>query len=144
MRGMKSNNHNLPASAKWGRAANAGFQLLPDILLKKQNELELSATDLIVLINITMHWWYEGQKPFPRSQTVATRMGIDPRTVQRSMRKMQNKGLLQRQKITNSVGEEQTVFDLGGLVSSLSKHAVNDPGYRDRLSDKELKNETPF
>ena len=32
------------AVEKWGDAAEAGFQTLPDILLKKQIELGLSAT----------------------------------------------------------------------------------------------------
>jgi len=54
--------------AKWGAAAEAGFQLLPDVLLKQQSNLGLTAADLIVLINFTMHCWYPEQKPFPSFQ----------------------------------------------------------------------------
>src|SRR6266702_8494237 len=43
---------------KWGEGLNAGFQLLPDMLLKHQHKLGLTATDLVVLINLTMQWWY--------------------------------------------------------------------------------------
>jgi len=42
------------AVEKWEDAAEAGFQTLPDILLRKQVELGLSPTDMLVLINITM------------------------------------------------------------------------------------------
>ncbi|MGB4106564.1 MAG: hypothetical protein WBK55_02055 [Alphaproteobacteria bacterium] len=44
-------------SAKWGEAANAGFQILPDVLLKHQKDLDLNPTDLVVLINLTSYWW---------------------------------------------------------------------------------------
>ena len=50
---------------KWGEAGKGGFQLLPDILFKKQVELGLSPTDMLVLMNLTMHWWYAHQRPFP-------------------------------------------------------------------------------
>ena len=55
------------SSEKWGDAGIAGFQVLPDILLKKQVELGLSPTDMLVLINILMHWWYHDKRPFPRN-----------------------------------------------------------------------------
>ena len=59
--------------------------LVPDVLLKSQTSLGLNATELVVLLNLTMHWWFPKQKPFPRSQTIAQRMGVDVRTVQRAM-----------------------------------------------------------
>ena len=56
---------------KWGEAGKGGFQLLPDILFKKQVELGLSPTDMLVLMNLTMHWWYAHQRPFPPTSTIA-------------------------------------------------------------------------
>ncbi|WP_434056202.1 helix-turn-helix domain-containing protein [Roseibium sp.] len=85
------------ATTKWKEAGEAGFQVLPDLLLKKQSELGLSATDLVVLINVTMHWWYREQRPFPRTTTIASRMGVDNRTVQRSMKKLTQLGLMKRE-----------------------------------------------
>ncbi len=43
---------------KWGDAIDAGFQVLPDALLKYQFALELTPIDLVVVINLTLHWWY--------------------------------------------------------------------------------------
>ena len=59
------------AIAKWGESARAGFQILPDVLFKNQDGLGLSAVDLVVLTNLTLHWWYSDRKPFPRSTTIA-------------------------------------------------------------------------
>lgn len=123
----------LPSTRKWGDAANAGFQILPDVLLKQQKRLGLSATELVVLINLTMHWWYADQKPFPRSTTIAKRMGIDVRTVQRAMTRLQAMRLIERKKV-RADGVEQTVIDLSGLVKELEPYARQDPGYRARLT----------
>src|SRR3954447_13452002 len=121
----------LPSARKWGDAAQAGFQILPDILLKQQNQLGLSATELVVLINLTMHWWYADRMPFPRSTTIARRMGLDVRTVQRAMNRLQTMGLIEKKKVR----EEDftlTVFDLAGLVQQLGLHARHDPSYHAR------------
>ena len=122
----------LPSTRKWGDAANAGFQILPDILLKQQKRLGLSPTELVVLINLTMHWWYEQQMPFPRS-TIARRMGLDVRTVQRAMNRLQTMRLIEKKKVRVK-DTELTVFDLSGLVKELEPYARQDPGYRARLT----------
>src|SRR5215211_3032496 len=44
--------------AKWGEAAIAGWQPLPDVLLKNQHKLDLTATELLVFINLLSFWWY--------------------------------------------------------------------------------------
>jgi len=119
---------------KWGEAARGGFQVLPDILLKKQVELGLSPMDMMVLINVAMHWWYAGQRPFPRSTTIATRMGVDPRTVQRSLRKLVDLKLMERVKETDSEGKERTVCDLSGLVQRLQSYVANDKDYQARTT----------
>jgi len=115
-------------TAKWAEAADAGFQVLPDVLLKNQSDLGIAATELVVLINLTMHWWYPTQKPFPRSTTIARRMGVDVRTVQRSLNRLTALGLIQRIKVKTETGDS-IVIDLGGLVSKLRKLAVRDAAY---------------
>ena len=87
---------NAAVAAKWGDAIRSGFQLLPDVLIKNQQKLELNPTDLVVIINLTMHWWYPAQKPYPRSHTIASRMGVDVRTVQQTFEKLRNLNLVQR------------------------------------------------
>ena len=120
-------------TAKWGAAADAGFQMVPDVLLKSQSGLGLTATELVVLLNLTMHWWYPEQKPFPRVTTIAERMGIDMRTVQRAMARLRELGLIRREKMATETGE-RAVIDLGGLVARLSELAVCDVAYRPRLA----------
>lgn len=121
---------------KWQKAADAGFQMLPDILLKKQFELGLSPTEMLVLLNITMHWWYADQRPFPRTTTIAKRMGVDERTVQRAMRRLINLGLLEKEKEETQGGAQREVCDLSGLVERLSAFAEREADYRVRTAGK--------
>lgn len=114
--------------AKYGEASVAGFQAVPDLLLKHQHDLGLSAIDLVILLNVLMHWWYPGQKPFPRSSTIATRMGITTRTVQRSLQHMEDINILTREKTTAS----PTYLDPSPLVSKLQALAVKDTDYHIR------------
>lgn len=111
--------------AKYGEASVAGFQAVPDLLLKHQRDLGLSATDLTVLLNVLMHWWYPGQKPFPRSTTIGKRMGVSPRTVQRSLQQLEDLGLLVREKDVRG----PTYLDPMPLVEKLTALAKKDTDY---------------
>jgi len=110
---------------KWGEAARAGFQAVPDLLFKHQENLKLNPTELVVLLNVLMHWWYRHQKPFPRPTTIARRMGSTVRTVQRAITKLETEGLLTRQVGPNKV----QVLDPDPLVRRLSELAKDDPDY---------------
>jgi hypothetical protein len=110
---------------KWGEAARAGFQAVPDLLFKHQDSLQLNPTELVVLLNVLMHWWYRHQKPFPRPTTIARRMGSTVRTVQRAIAKLESEGLLVRQIGPNRV----PVLDPEPLVQRLSEFAKTDPDY---------------
>ena len=62
--------HTVGASTvydKYGEASVAGFQPVPDLLLKNQKKLGLSVTDLVVLLNVLMHWWYPEQYAFTKA-----------------------------------------------------------------------------
>ena len=114
--------------AKYGEASIAGFQAVPDILLKHQSDLGLAPTDLAVLLNVLMHWWYPEKKPFPRPTTIAKRMGVTPRTVQRSLRQLEELGLLVRERDANGV----PCLDPKPLVERLEILVKKDADYQIR------------
>ncbi|EXX77094.1 hypothetical protein RirG_027050 [Rhizophagus irregularis DAOM 197198w] len=138
------------SEAKWKEAALGGFQIVPDILLKKQVDLGLTPTEMLVLINIMMHWWYADQRPFPRTTTIATRMGSDQRTVQRAVRKLQESGLVERVVEELADGTKRTVCDLSGLIAKLNQLVTTDKDYlarkvkRDGFGISRGANEVPF
>lgn len=87
--------------AKWGGAVSGGgltgFLALPEVLIRGQHRLGLTATETMVLINVLMHWWKAGRKPFPGNHVIAKRMGISTRTVQRAFMKLEQKKIIIRE-----------------------------------------------
>ncbi len=116
--------------ARWGEAANAGYQPVPNLLLKHQRQLDLTAVDLVVLLNLLSYWWYAENLPFPKSATIARRIGLTQRTVQRSLKTMESRGLLRR--VESGTTESRVCFDPKGLVQRLIPLARKEPGYRSR------------
>lgn len=128
-----------PVYAKYGEASRAGFQAVPDLVFKYQTELGLNATELVVLLNITMHRWSVDDRPFPSASTIAKRMGVSERTVQRSFRQLERLRLVERQKVpaTRNQGK-RTEFNLKPLVDRLNEIAPRDTDYlyRSRLEGR--------
>lgn len=122
---MKIKNDGAAVQDKWGEAARGGFQAVPDILLKGQKQLGLNSTELVVLLNVLMHWWYRDQKPFPRSTTIAKRMGSDVRTVQRALAKLEELELIERR----PGPEGASYVDPALLVQRLEALVKDDPEY---------------
>ena len=123
-----------PVVAKWGEAVNAGFQIVPDMLLKHQRHLDLGATDMVVLLNLAMHWWFPERHPYPRSTTIARRMGVSARTVQRALDRLTELGLIERVRDASNRDSDypSTAIRLTGLVRKLEALALKDAAYRPR------------
>jgi DNA replication protein DnaD len=81
---------------KWGGCIDAGWLALPSSLLAKQYELELTCTELVILQNLLLSWWEKEKNPFPRSATIAKRMGVHQRSVQRGLSALVKKGFVHR------------------------------------------------
>ena len=96
---------------KWQGAVTegSGFVAVPLALLRLQGDYSLSATDMLVLINLLAHWWTPESTVYPRNTIIARRMGIDARTVQRSTKKLIEAGLMRR--TTSPDGRRVFSFD---------------------------------
>ena len=88
----------VTVAEKWQGAVmpGSGFAAIPMALLRLQKSLGLSATDLVVLVNLLGHWWEPERGVYPRSTTIARRMGVTKRTVQRSTQRLVQLGLIDR------------------------------------------------
>jgi len=105
--------------SKWGDAVGegSGFVAVPLPLLRLQTKLGLTPTDMLVLINLLAHWWNPSAPVFPRTTTIARRMGVNDRTVQRSMSKLARLGLAE--KGTDEKGRR--TYQFNGLVKRLNR-----------------------
>ena len=112
---------------KWGAAVSGGaigFQALPDIFVRSQARLGLSAAEMIVLINVLMYWWNPEQWPHPRPIQIANKMGVSSRTVERKLISLERKGLIRRlSSEENGEGPRIRRIDLTGLIQALKELA---------------------
>ncbi|MDO9419966.1 MAG: helix-turn-helix domain-containing protein [Herminiimonas sp.] len=81
---------------KWGSALDAGYVVVPNVLLLKQHDLGLSDSEVLVLLHVFMAWREKDKLPFPSPATLAKRIGVNPRTVQRHLAAIADKGLMVR------------------------------------------------
>jgi predicted DNA-binding transcriptional regulator len=104
---------------KWKGAVHegSGWVAIPMSLLRMQTKLGLTATDMMVLANLLVHWWDPARAVYPRSSVIAKRMGVTKRTVQRSTEKMIRKGLMDRVKLEDG----KRGFQFTPLVDRLAK-----------------------
>lgn len=117
---------------RWGDAVAVGFVPVPNGLLQLQAKLALSANDVIVILNIVMHWWRKDSLPFPRSTTIARRSGLSLRTVQRSLTSLEKRGLLVRKR----EGRGKTEYDLTALQEILGQKARAEIEHRPEIARK--------
>jgi len=115
--------------SKWGKEVlDSGFVLVPTLLLKHQKEIDLDSNEVVVLMNLLASWWEPDKKPFPRSTTIAQRMGVTTRTVQRCLSKLEKKQLISRirEQISTKKGPQiRTSYDMSGIVVAMKKLRVS-------------------
>ena len=114
---------------KFGEASRLGFQPVPNVLARSQAALGLDATDMVILLNVMMHWWEPEEWPYPRLSVIAKRMNVTRRTVERRIHKMTRMGLIRRlPSEADHYGRKVRRFDLSGLIDRLKQIASSYKG----------------
>ena len=137
---------------KWGSAVmKLGFCIVPSLLLRAQRRLKLNPTQLAVLMQLCDYWWDSARKPYPSKESLAQRLGLSARQVQRHIADLERAGLVRRVPRNGSNGGKlSNTYDLSGLVARLRelepefraveeenrkrREAVSRPGLRSRAA----------
>ena len=138
---------------KWGREVMdvRNFCIFPSLLLHAQARLKLTPTHLALVMHLIDFWWDVDRKPWPSKATLAQRLGLSPRQVQRRMAELEAMGLVHRNERRNALrGKLSNEYDLSGLVERLKqlapefkaadqeakkkRQAVARPGFRKRVA----------
>jgi len=106
---------------KWGYVIDPGFLALPYVLLLHQAELGLSSECLNVLMNFLAHWHAEGRMAYPHTNTIAKRMGVHKRSVQRAVSWLVKEGFIA--KVPKRSIRDRQAYDLKPLVEKLQPYA---------------------
>lgn len=109
---------------KWGvESLSFGWTALPISLLLNQRKLRLSPLGLNVLLHLLSQWWQKENLPYPSQSSIAEKLGVSTRTVQRELAQMKKNGLLKitRTPINNEKFLGRNVYDPSPLVTILQK-----------------------
>ncbi|HUP61074.1 MAG TPA: winged helix-turn-helix transcriptional regulator [Thermoanaerobaculia bacterium] len=103
----------------------AGWTVIPSIILERQRGLGLDAIDVNILMQLAMHWWFSDNPPRPSKRTIAERMGIDVSTVRKRIARMEGDGLIRREKrYSGKTGrQESNNYHFDGLIASATPYA---------------------
>src|SRR5258708_36675551 len=83
---------------KWSRTLmDAGWTVLPSIILEKQHALGLDAVDVNILLQLARYWWFSEKPPYPSKAAIAECINIDPSTVRRHIARMEEAGFIRRE-----------------------------------------------
>jgi biotin operon repressor len=117
---------------RFGVVAAAGYQPLPDVLLFHQSDLGLTSEELNVVLHILAHWYAPERLPFPSAKTIARRMGVGERTVERYLTSLRKKGYLVKYRHPKGARRVKG-HDLAPLIECLKPLALS------RLEDRRLR-----
>ncbi|MDR2330277.1 MAG: helix-turn-helix domain-containing protein [Comamonas sp.] len=106
---------------KWGKPVMAlGYCIFPSILLQAQGRLGVSAQEMVILLQLAEHWWKADGRIFPNKETIAERVGLGAKQVQRHVKALEVLGLVKRTaRFKVGRGQLSNEYDLSGLVAKL-------------------------
>ena len=113
---------------KWGKGTmDANYTVIPSALIRGQARLGIDAMELAVLVHLLDHWWQADKMPWPSKKTIAERLKVSLKTVQRAMVRLEQGNMIQRKPRfhKNTGGRTSNEYDLTPLVARLEPIAAD-------------------
>lgn len=105
---------------KWRTSLDMGWTVIPSALLRGLPRLHINATDLAILISLIDFWWAPESAPWPSKRVLAERLGVSQKTVQRSLKRLQDEKLIiSEPRRAATGGQTSNRYDLTPLVKRL-------------------------
>lgn len=108
---------------KFGKPVmDVGFCITPSLLMKAQARIGLNPVQFNIVMQLLDQWWTADRRPWPSKATLAARMGMSERQIQRQIAEMEGVNLIKRIARTSpGKGKTSNEYDLTGLVSKLKE-----------------------
>jgi DNA-binding transcriptional regulator YhcF (GntR family) len=113
---------------KWGNELiDAGYTIFPSTLLKRQKALGLEPIHINILMLMFTYWWRADNLPYPSKKTMAEAIGVDPSTVRRRIKEMEDCKLIKRieRRVANDRSDTNQ-YSFSGLIKELKPFAVEE------------------
>ena len=110
---------------KWSKTLmDAGWNVIPNIIIEKQEALGLRPIDMNILVHLSHYWWSKEELPRPTVATIATAVGVSKRTVQKHMSALEAANLLHREQRRHTQhGSIPNKYNFDGLIKAATPFA---------------------
>ncbi|MBI1216744.1 MAG: hypothetical protein GC185_13120 [Alphaproteobacteria bacterium] len=102
-----------------------GYSILPNQVFFinhfLSSERQLSATELLLMLNLLTWWWHKDAQPFPSKSLLASRLGLSPRQVQRTIKSLEDKQMLKTRPRYEAGKQTSNLYDLSLFVEIVRK-----------------------
>ncbi|MGH6785347.1 MAG: helix-turn-helix domain-containing protein [Novosphingobium sp.] len=123
---QKSEAANLRTNEKkWSKPLMAaGWNVIPNIVIEKQEALGLDALDMNIILHLSHYWWQPDNVPHPSVATIARAIQVTPRTVQKRIAALEKLGFLRREerRFTQN-GSVTNRYHFDGLIKAATPYA---------------------
>lgn len=110
---------------KWSKPLMAaGWNVIPNILIEKQEALGLDAIDMNIILHLSHYWWHPDNLPHPSVGTIAKAIGVTPRTIQKRIKALEDLNLVRREERRHTqYGSVTNRYDFTGLIEAATPYA---------------------
>ena len=109
---------------KWSKPLmDAGFTVIPNVLLQRQRALPLDPVELSIFVYLASRWWDAENPPYPSVKDIAEVTGVSARTVQRRMKRLEDDGLIIREARSDHRGQTSNRYHFNKLIEALTPFA---------------------
>lgn len=111
---------NKSIGQKWGKdLVAAGWTAIPNVVFECSGQLGLKQLDVLIILHLASFWWTAGNDPYPTKETLARKIGCTPRTVQRAIAGLENKGYIHRNARKSAQGGNlANSYSFDGLIAA--------------------------
>lgn len=129
---------------KWSKALmDSGWTVIPSVILERQHDLGLDATDINIILQLARHWWYSDNPPHPSKRTIAECMRVHESTVRRHIAAMEHAGFIRREgRWDKNQGQLSNEYHFDGLIREATPHAKEITAVRARRQKDDEKRRT--
>lgn len=120
-------------SEKWSEPLmDAGYTVIPSVLLERQQALGLDAIDMNILLQLARHWWYAENPPHPGKKAIAECIGVSESTVRKRIARMESDGLIARRaRFDPKYGQQANEYLFTGLIEAATPFAQEEIARRE-------------
>ncbi|MFL9585121.1 helix-turn-helix domain-containing protein [Stenotrophomonas sp. AB1(2024)] len=123
---IKPQNETSEVEKKWSKSlTEAGWTAIPSVIFERQHALGLDPLDVNIILHLAGYWWKAENAPHPSKATIAAAIGVDPRTVQRRIARLEGAGFITRiARRSKKGGTTTNQYSFAGLIKAATPYAL--------------------